>query len=252
MAARFPGANTVSAFWDNLRRGEESIVTLSEEDLLAEGISEKALANHAYVRRAALLDGIDEFDADFFGFTPQAARMTDPQHRLFLQTAWHAIEDAGYDPAQIDGSVGVYGTSTASGYLLHNLMSQSRPERDHRAGRDVRDGQPVVAERQGLPGDAGGPPVQPARPCAVGADRLFVSVGRSASGLPEHSEWRMRHGVGRRRVAADPAPRRVLARTRFDGVGNRPLPAVRRAFGWHDLRQRSRCGGAEVVAGRHR
>ena len=127
MAARFPGANTLSAFWDNLRRGEESIVTLSEDDLLAEGIPEKALANHAYVRRAALMDGIDEFDADFFGFTPQVARSTDPQHRLFLQTAWHAIEDAGYDPADIEGSVGVYATSTTSGYLLHNIMSNHDP-----------------------------------------------------------------------------------------------------------------------------
>ena len=85
MAARFPGANSLSVFWDNLRRGEESIVTLSEEDLLAAGIGEKALDNHSYVRRAALLDGIEEFDADFFGFTPQAARILDPQHRLFLQ-----------------------------------------------------------------------------------------------------------------------------------------------------------------------
>lgn len=127
MAGRFPGASSVSAFWDNLRRGEESIVTLSEEDLYAAGISEKALANHAYVRRAALLNGIEEFDADFFGFTPQAARMTDPQHRLFLQSAWHALEDAGYDPADIDGSVGVYATSTTSGYLLHNLMSHHDP-----------------------------------------------------------------------------------------------------------------------------
>jgi phthiocerol/phenolphthiocerol synthesis type-I polyketide synthase E len=127
MAARFPGANTLSAFWDNLRRGEESIVTLSEDDLLAEGIPEKALANHAYVRRAALLDGIDEFDADFFGFTPQVARSTDPQHRLFLQTAFHAMEDAGYDPANIEESVGVYATSTTSGYLLHNIMSNYDP-----------------------------------------------------------------------------------------------------------------------------
>lgn len=127
MAARFPGASTVSAFWDNLRRGEESIVTLSEDDLLAAGISEKALANHAYVRRAALLDRIDEFDADFFGFTPQSARMTDPQHRLFLQAAFHAMEDAGYDPADIEGSVGVYATSTTSGYLLHNIMSNHDP-----------------------------------------------------------------------------------------------------------------------------
>ena len=127
MAGRFPGANTLSAFWDNLRRGEESIVTLSEDDLLAEGIPEKALANHAYVRRAALVDGIDEFDSDFFGFTPQVARSTDPQHRLFLQTAFHAIEDAGYDPANIEGSVGVYATSTTSGYLLHNIMSNHDP-----------------------------------------------------------------------------------------------------------------------------
>jgi phthiocerol/phenolphthiocerol synthesis type-I polyketide synthase E len=127
MAARLPGANTLSAFWDNLRRGEESIVTLAEDDLLAEGIPEKTLANHAYVRRAALMDGIDEFDADFFGFTPQVARMTDPQHRLFLQTAWHAFEDAGYDPPNIEGSVGVYATSTTSGYLLHNIMSNHDP-----------------------------------------------------------------------------------------------------------------------------
>ena len=127
MAARFPGANSLSEFWDNLRRGEESIVTLSEQDLLAAGIGEKVLANSAYVRRAALLDGIDEFDAEFFGFTPQAARTMDPQHRLFLQSAWHALEDAGHDPAQIEGSVGVFGTSTTSGYLLHNLMSNSDP-----------------------------------------------------------------------------------------------------------------------------
>jgi len=127
MAGRFPGADSVSAFWDNLRRGEESIVTLSEDDLFAAGIGEKVLANHAYVRRAALLDGIQEFDADFFGFTPQAARTMDPQHRLFLQCVWHALEDAGYDPADIDGSVGVYGTSTTSGYLLHNLMSHLDP-----------------------------------------------------------------------------------------------------------------------------
>lgn len=127
MAGRFPGADSVSTFWDNLRRGTESIVTLSEDELIAAGVSEKSLANPAYVRRAALLRGIDEFDADFFGFTPQDARMMDPQHRLFLQCAWHALEDAGYDPAQIDDSVGVYGTSSTSGYLLHNLVSHYDP-----------------------------------------------------------------------------------------------------------------------------
>lgn len=127
MAGRFPGADSVWTFWDNLRRGKESIVDLSEGELVAAGVGEKALANHAYVRRAAIMDGVDEFDAEFFGFTPQAARMMDPQHRLFLQCAWHALEDAGYYPEHIDGSVGVYGTSSASGYLLHNLMSHQDP-----------------------------------------------------------------------------------------------------------------------------
>ena len=123
MAARLPGANSVSAFWDNLRRGEESIVTLSAETLSPQGVGADVLANPAYVRRAPLLDGVDEFDADFFGFTPQAARMTDPQHRLFLQCAWHALEDAGCDPAQFEGSVGVYGATSSSAYLGYNLMS---------------------------------------------------------------------------------------------------------------------------------
>jgi phthiocerol/phenolphthiocerol synthesis type-I polyketide synthase E len=123
MAGRFPGARSVSAFWNNLRRGEESITTLSAEALSAAGIADDVLANPAYVRRAPLLDGVDEFDADFFGFTPQAARTTDPQHRLFLQCAWQALEDAGCDPAEFDGSIGVYGTSSASGYLMYNLLS---------------------------------------------------------------------------------------------------------------------------------
>jgi phthiocerol/phenolphthiocerol synthesis type-I polyketide synthase E len=127
MAGRFPGANSLAEFWDNLRQGKESIVTLSEQELGAAGVGDKTLANPSYVRRAPLLDGIDEFDAEFFGFAPQYARTMDPQHRLFLQTAWHALEDAGCEPAEFDGSIGVYGTTSSSAYLLHNLMSHQDP-----------------------------------------------------------------------------------------------------------------------------
>ena len=127
MAGRFPGAASLSEFWRNLRDGVESIVELSEDDLIDAGVGEQALTNRSYVRRAALLPGIEEFDADFFGLTPQAARMLDPQHRLFLQAAWHALEDAGYDPADSDKTVGVFGTSSTSGYLLYNVMSHYDP-----------------------------------------------------------------------------------------------------------------------------
>ncbi|AFM17526.1 polyketide synthase family protein [Mycolicibacterium chubuense NBB4] len=127
MAGKFPGADSVSAFWRNLRGGVESIVDLTEDDLRANGVTDRALASRGYVRRAGLLPGIEEFDADFFGFTPYAARMLDPQHRLFLQSVFHALEDAGYDPKGLESTVGVFGTSSSSGYLLHNLMSNFDP-----------------------------------------------------------------------------------------------------------------------------
>lgn len=123
MSLRFPGANSPSAFWRNLRGGEESIRTLTEMQLIDAGVSAATLADPQYVRRAPIVDGIDEFDAEFFGFPPQVARMMDPQHRLFLQCAWHALEDAGCDPATFDGSIGVFATSGSSMYMLHNLLS---------------------------------------------------------------------------------------------------------------------------------
>lgn len=128
MAGRFPGADSVMEFWENLRRGEESIATLSEEVLTAEGVGATTLADPAYVRRAALLNGIEEFDAEYFGMAPYTARMMDPQQRLFLQSAWHALEDSGYDPEVYDGSIGVFASSTASGYLMDNLMSHRDPK----------------------------------------------------------------------------------------------------------------------------
>ena len=188
MAGRFPGAASVSAFWDNLRRGEESIVTLSEEELSAAGIGEKTLANPAYVRRAPLLDGVDEFDADFFGFPPQAARMTDPQHRLFLECAWHALEDAGCEPARFDGSIGVYGTSSASGYLVHNLLSHHDPNAIMGEGAELRSDRPVPAERQGFSDDAGIASVRSPWPQRRGSNSVLVVPGRGPPGMPEPAE----------------------------------------------------------------
>ena len=188
MAGRFPGADSVSTFWDNLCRGEESIVDLSEDELIAAGVGEKALANHSYVRRAALMDGIDEFDADFFGFTPQSARMMDPQHRLFLQCAWHALEDAGYRPSA-DQRIG-----RGIRNKLRQWISAPQPHvaprsaHDHWAGGHLRHGQSVAAERQGPPGHPGSAPVQFARTRPLGSDGVLVVAGCRALGLPEHHE----------------------------------------------------------------
>ena len=252
MAGRFPGAESVSAFWRNLRRDEESIVTLSEDDLMAAGVGEKALANHAYIRRAALVDGIDEFDADFFGFTPQAARMMDPQHRLFLQCAWHALEDAGYDPAQIEGSIGVYGTSSTSGYLLHNLMSHLDPNAIIGQGAtfeminlSLQNDKDHLATRVAHQFNLRGPALSVQTACSSSLVAVHLACQSILNG---ECDMALAGGASH----SGPAPRRVLARTRIDGVGERPLPAVRCEGGRHHLRQRSRCCGAQATAGRSR
>ncbi|GAA1454889.1 type I polyketide synthase [Nocardiopsis tropica] len=122
MAGRFPGAADLSAFWSNLREGVESIGRLSEEELEAAGVDPAVFGRSDYVRAAPRFEGIGEFDAEFFGYTAREAQVMDPQHRLFLETSWQALEDAGYDAARHDGRIGVFGGASTTAYL-DNLMS---------------------------------------------------------------------------------------------------------------------------------
>ncbi len=117
MAGRFPGAPNIAAYWRNLRDGVESIATFSDSELLAAGIDPAALDDPAYVRRRGALDDIALFAAPFFGVTPREAEITDPQHRIFLECTWEALEHAGYNSAQYDGLIGVYAGAGQNTYL---------------------------------------------------------------------------------------------------------------------------------------
>ena len=123
MAGRFPGARNVAELWRNLRDGVESISFLSAEQLRAAGVSAAELANPDYVRAAAVLEGVDLFDAAFFGLSPKDASIMDPQHRHFLECAWEALENAGWCPDEFDGRIGVYAGSGMNSYLIHNLLA---------------------------------------------------------------------------------------------------------------------------------
>ncbi|PHK32285.1 polyketide synthase, partial [Nostoc linckia z15] len=123
ITGRFPGANNVDKFWENLRDGVESISRFTDEELLAAGVDAALLSDANYVKAGSIMEGIELFDAAFFGYTPREAEITDPQHRIFLESAWEALESAGYDSEFYQGKIGVFAGVTNSNYLFTNLAS---------------------------------------------------------------------------------------------------------------------------------
>jgi acyl transferase domain-containing protein/thioesterase domain-containing protein len=123
MAGRFPGARNVSEFWANLRDGVESVKFFTDEELLAAGETRESLCDPAYVKACPVLDDIDQYDAGFFGHSPRDAAIMDPQHRFFLETAWEALESAGYVGETYPGSVGVFATCGMNSYMMHHLVT---------------------------------------------------------------------------------------------------------------------------------
>lgn len=124
MAGRFPGAQTIEEFWRNVSEGVESITFYTDEQLRAAGVSEELLRNANYVKASSPLEGVELFDAPFFGYSPREAQLMDPQHRLFLEACWTALEHAGYNTETYDGLIGVFGGCAQNSYALQNVASQ--------------------------------------------------------------------------------------------------------------------------------
>ena len=129
MAGRFPGANCVDEFWQNLVNGVECISFFTDQELRDFGIDEETIRNPQYVKARPLLEKAEWFDASFFGVTPREAEMMDPQQRIFLECAWEALEKAGYDSEQYEGLIGVYAGTGLSTYLINNLASHPTSDR---------------------------------------------------------------------------------------------------------------------------
>jgi acyl transferase domain-containing protein/SAM-dependent methyltransferase len=124
MRGRFPGADDLDRYWANLAGGVESITVLGDDDVRAAGVPDEVAQLPGYVKAAPVLGPVDEFDAEFFGFSARDASLTDPQHRLFLETSWEALEDAGYDPAAYPGAIGVFGGCEQSTYLYQLYLNR--------------------------------------------------------------------------------------------------------------------------------
>ncbi len=140
MAGRFPGAKDVHEFWNNLANGVESISQLKEEDLEAGDAALWSQPN--FVKARAVLDDVDLFDANFWGMYPKEAEATDPQQRVFMECAWNALEDAGYDSQTYKGAIGVFAGCSMNTYFLRNLCSDRdlcRRVRQNLSGRVLSD-----------------------------------------------------------------------------------------------------------------
>ena len=125
MSGRFPGARTVSQFWRNLQDGVESITHFSESEL-EDSFSDEVRRQPNFVKARPILEEVDQFDADFFGMYAREAELTDPQHRVFLECAWEALESAGCDPRSYTGSIGVFAGSSINTYFLEHVCRDRR------------------------------------------------------------------------------------------------------------------------------
>jgi polyketide synthase PksN len=124
MSGRFPDADNVHEFWENLKNGRNSVTEVPEErgfqiDRYFDTVPQTP--GKTYTKWGGFLRDIDQFDASFFGITPKEAELMDPTERLFLQESWRAIEDAGYAPSSLTGKRwGVFACAKGDyHYLIH-------------------------------------------------------------------------------------------------------------------------------------
>ncbi|QRO01006.1 acyltransferase domain-containing protein [Archangium violaceum] len=120
MSGRFPGANTLEQFWENLRNGVESIQRIPEKIIDTRRDPRGNLPPN-FVPRGSFLADTEWFDHQFFGLSLRDAKVMDPQQRLFIEYAWTAIEDAGYEPETLGERVAVYGGGGPSRHILDAL-----------------------------------------------------------------------------------------------------------------------------------
>lgn len=131
LAGRYPDAENVDQLWDNLKNGRDSVIEVPAQrwDIEQYYHPDKFNKHTTYCRHGGFIDKAECFDPAFFNMTPADALLADPQERIFLQTAWHALEDAGYARSSIAGkSVGVFAAVMWNQYQMFGLTKVMQGE----------------------------------------------------------------------------------------------------------------------------
>lgn len=128
MSGHYPQANTLQQYWNNLAQGKDCIVEIPEERWSMENFydanrKDAFAKGKSYSKWGGFLQDFASFDPLFFSISPREAMNMDPQERLFIQTCWEALEDAGYTREQLamrhKGRVGVFAGITKTGFQLY-------------------------------------------------------------------------------------------------------------------------------------
>jgi acyl transferase domain-containing protein/glutamate-1-semialdehyde aminotransferase len=183
LAGRFPGARDVEEFWENLVAGKETISHFAEDELEpSDPVDMECRGDPTYVRARGILEGVELFDAAHFKMSPREAEVTDPQQRVFLETAWEVLERAGYNPETYTGSIGVYASMTNNTYFLTNL--HPRPDVLRSAGELAMLGneKDYLATRVSYKLNLRGPSINVVTACSSS----LVAVCQAVQGLTTH------------------------------------------------------------------
>ena len=121
MSLRFPGANSPEELWGNLKNNVESISFFNDDELDA-SIPASLKNDQDYVKARGIIQDAEGFDAAFFNINPNVAKVTDPQHRVFLELAWNALENSGYMPHRYNGLIGVFAGTGNNTYYQNNVI----------------------------------------------------------------------------------------------------------------------------------
>lgn len=162
MDCRFPGAPDTGRLWSLVLAGASGLAGSPNRQPTAP-------ANHdSYVAVSGALDDIDCFDEAFFGYTPREAALLDPQQRVFLESCWRALEDAGQPPSQ-SGRVGVFAGAGPPTYLLNNVMPalHAGDENDNFLAYTAND-KDFLATRVAFKLDLQGPAITVQTACSTG------------------------------------------------------------------------------------
>jgi polyketide synthase PksJ len=132
ISGKFPEADTKEEFWEKLCDNKECL-RFFDDDVLKKNDTtfEKNKNNPDYIKSRGILNDIDLWDAKFFGYSPHDARYTDPQQRLWFETVWNALEDAGCDPFTYKGDISVFAGVNLNSYLFDNILRNRKIYEDY-------------------------------------------------------------------------------------------------------------------------